>query len=311
MEVGSGRRQVPAVVDGRLTPADHKAEESKTEAAQMAEDAALGMVYKRGRVDTFCTLVLSGTLEIHAGADGFRAEAHRFEIIAASALTLPAGSYVPDFSAYIKSDVVRCLRISHAQFQTALGHPPPVPLNRKRASSTQSATHRPSIVQAGAGAGAGAAADDVAINIAPSADTAASGSKAAAAAGVGNGRAPRARSGSTQVRRYAALIGGSPDTPEHAGAEKPATGVNVEAEVIGSGAANRDRAAAAQMSALIAAAVDASVHHPNGDGAAADAPAAAPSESDAKASATVAAGEGDAAAPSASGSDDAATNGSS
>ena len=266
LDVSSARRQVPAVVDGRLT-AENKGDETKAEATQMAEDAALGMVYKRGRVDTFCTLVLSGTLEIHAGADGFRAEAHRFEIIAASALTLPAGDYVPDFSAYISSDVVRCLRIAHAQFQTALGHPPPVPLNRKRASSTQSGGHRLSITP---GTGAGAGPDDVAVHIAPRAGDGKVDAKPVAPIGAGaNARAPRARSGSTQVRRYAALIGASPDTPEHAGAEKPAAGVHVETEVLGSGAGPRDRAAAAQMSALISAAVDASVHAQNGAEAAA------------------------------------------
>jgi len=216
--------------------------ESKGEGGE-PDESILGMVYRRGQVDTFCTLVLSGVLEIHAGVDNFRAEAARFEIIAAKALTTPAGSYVPDFTAYIKSDCVRCLRISHAQFQTALGFPPPVvATKRDRAASTASAgARRRSVSNPTALTRATAAG----LAVRPSAD-------AGAGAGAGSGSG----SGATAGPRPGTLIETTSE-PDHAGDAKDESGIHVEIDAMQdtSGGASGDGSAAAVVGSLITAAV--------------------------------------------------------
>lgn len=227
--LGASRRPVPAVVDGRLAPTEGAADasEAKTDIiARTAEDAAIGMVYRRGQVDTFCTLILSGVLEIHAGADNFHAEAHRFEILATSALTSPAGTYSPDFSAYIKSDVVRCLRISNAQFQTALGFPPEQVPTRHRTGSTASTGGRRPSHTAGAGAGVGAGAG------------AGVGTAAASAPGPvtvpvtvpAAGSAPAPGAGTATVKAVAAIIGTTSNGAPHVGAAKDPSGIVVEVD---------------------------------------------------------------------------------
>ena len=62
-------------------------------------DYAHAVLYRRNKVETFCTLVLSGRLQIVAGQDEFRSEAGPFSVIAAQALTTPAvDGYTSDFT---------------------------------------------------------------------------------------------------------------------------------------------------------------------------------------------------------------------
>eukprot|EP01041_Mallomonas_annulata_P006532 gene6532-13226_t len=69
-------------------------------------------LYKRGKPSETCTLVISGTLEVRAGKDGFKSELGPFSLIGADALLdLPEG-YTPDFSAVVSSDTLRCLQIT-------------------------------------------------------------------------------------------------------------------------------------------------------------------------------------------------------
>jgi len=63
-------------------------------------DYAHAVLYRRNKVETFCTLVLSGRLQIIAGQDEFRSEAGPFSVIAAQALTASVvDGYVSDFTA--------------------------------------------------------------------------------------------------------------------------------------------------------------------------------------------------------------------
>ena len=75
------------------------------------------VLYRRGKVSTFCTLVLSGKLAVLAGKDAFRAEAGPWTLLGAGALR--DESFVPDFSAHVATDSVRCVYLSHAEKSNA------------------------------------------------------------------------------------------------------------------------------------------------------------------------------------------------
>lgn len=70
------------------------------------------MIYRRGKVSSMCTLVLSGSLTILAGKDEFMSEKGPWSMLGVDALTMAEGSYIPDFSAFIASDTVRFVSIS-------------------------------------------------------------------------------------------------------------------------------------------------------------------------------------------------------
>jgi hypothetical protein len=84
------------------------------------------ILYKRGKVTTTCTLVLSGRLTVSAGKDGFESELGPWSVLATDALTVIEGQYHPDFSAHIGSESVRIMRISCSAY------------NGSETSSTQS-----------------------------------------------------------------------------------------------------------------------------------------------------------------------------
>jgi len=55
---------------------------------------------------------LTGKLCVLAGKDEFRSEAGPWSVLGADALLLPDGTYTPDFTAYVSSDHIKCIRIS-------------------------------------------------------------------------------------------------------------------------------------------------------------------------------------------------------
>ena len=77
------------------------------------------VVYERGFPANFATLVLSGKLSVKAGVDGFRAEAGPWTLLGAGALR--DENFVPDFSAHVATDSVRCVYLSHVKSRTRLG----------------------------------------------------------------------------------------------------------------------------------------------------------------------------------------------
>ena len=80
--------------------------------------AKVDYVYTRHRPATRLTLVLSGKLSVAAGKDAFRSEAGPWTVLGADALSEDEGSYLPDFSAFIATEQVRCVQISRAAYAT-------------------------------------------------------------------------------------------------------------------------------------------------------------------------------------------------
>jgi len=82
----------------------------KTGASTAANEDAL---YRRGKPSQACTLIISGKLEVFAGKEGFRSELGPFSLIGADALLSDEG-YVPDFTASVFSDKLRCLQVTRS-----------------------------------------------------------------------------------------------------------------------------------------------------------------------------------------------------
>ena len=74
------------------------------------------VLYRREKVDTFFTLILSGKIEILAGRDEVRVDYGAFQCLGEVALLVPEGDYKPDFTANVLESV-RCLRISRAIYE--------------------------------------------------------------------------------------------------------------------------------------------------------------------------------------------------
>mgnify|MGYP003386457351 CR=1 FL=1 len=81
------------------------------------------VLYTRGAVSSSATLILSGKVTILAGQDGFRSEVGPWSVLGLGALygdskNVPGSDhpaqYIPDFTAFIASDSVRCVRITLA-----------------------------------------------------------------------------------------------------------------------------------------------------------------------------------------------------
>jgi hypothetical protein len=56
---------------------------------------------------------------VAAGKDGFRSEAGPWSVLATDALAMAEGTYLPDFTAYLATETVRCLQISRPAFVAA------------------------------------------------------------------------------------------------------------------------------------------------------------------------------------------------
>ena len=77
-------------------------------------------IYVRGEAASYATLVLNGKLSVLAGVDGFRAEAGPWTVLGADALVSDEGSFVPDFSAHVATDSVRCVHVTRAEYERAI-----------------------------------------------------------------------------------------------------------------------------------------------------------------------------------------------
>ena len=77
------------------------------------------VLYRREKVDTFFTLILSGKIEILAGRDAVHVEYGAFQCLGETALLVQEGEYKPDFTANVTENV-RCLRISRAIYAKGL-----------------------------------------------------------------------------------------------------------------------------------------------------------------------------------------------
>ena len=101
----------------RASMVDHerRTPEAELDAGRPPEPS--DVVYERGFPANFATLVLSGKLSVKAGVDGFRAEAGPWTLLGAGALR--DENFVPDFSAHVATDSVRCVYLSHAEKSNA------------------------------------------------------------------------------------------------------------------------------------------------------------------------------------------------
>ena len=77
-------------------------------------------IYVRGEAASYATLVLNGKLSVLAGVDGFRAEAGPWTVLGADALVSEEGTFVPDFSAHVATESVRCVHITKAEYERAI-----------------------------------------------------------------------------------------------------------------------------------------------------------------------------------------------
>jgi metal transporter CNNM len=81
------------------------------------EPAPEDILYKRNKPSNVCTLILSGRVTVQAGKDMFRSEVGPWSLLGADSLEQEDGSYVPDYTAFVSSDVVRCLIITKANLR--------------------------------------------------------------------------------------------------------------------------------------------------------------------------------------------------
>jgi len=77
-------------------------------------------IYVWGEAASYATLVLNGKLSVLAGVDGFRAEAGPWTVLGADALVSEEGTFVPDFSAHVATESVRCVHITKAEYERAI-----------------------------------------------------------------------------------------------------------------------------------------------------------------------------------------------
>jgi hypothetical protein len=76
------------------------------------------LLYEKGVQTDVCTLLLAGKVTVLAGVENFRSDVSSWCLLAPGALS--NNSYSPDFTAYISSGPVRCLRISRSRFDAAV-----------------------------------------------------------------------------------------------------------------------------------------------------------------------------------------------
>lgn len=110
-----------------------------------ANPKADDFLYKRGEAATSATLILSGKVVILAGSDEFRSEVGPWSVLGMHALYgdtlsapgITATAYTPDFSAFIVSDTLRCVRLTIGAITPSI--------NRKRTSSGGAYLHGDSV----------------------------------------------------------------------------------------------------------------------------------------------------------------------
>jgi metal transporter CNNM len=76
------------------------------------------LLYEKGLPTDMCTLLLAGKVTVLAGIENFRSDVSSWCLLAPGALS--NNSYSPDFTAFVSSGPVRCLRISRSRFDAAV-----------------------------------------------------------------------------------------------------------------------------------------------------------------------------------------------
>lgn len=85
---------------------------SHPDAILRMEPVSEDILYKRNKPSNVCTLILSGRVTVQAGKDQFRSEMGPWSLLGADCLEQEDGAYVPDYTAFVSSDTVRCLLIT-------------------------------------------------------------------------------------------------------------------------------------------------------------------------------------------------------
>jgi metal transporter CNNM len=114
---GSRVLDLVAPTDGDSTTGEGKVDDSKTATAAVSRDKQL---YTRGDVYTVCTLVLNGEFDVVSGSDRMTSIARSFDLLAPNALTVVPGGYKADFTARLRTDTARVLRIARDEFADAV-----------------------------------------------------------------------------------------------------------------------------------------------------------------------------------------------
>lgn len=85
---------------------------------EVGEALPRDLLYEKGTETDICTLLLAGKVTVLAGSDNFRSDVSSWCLLAAGALNDIA--YKPDFSAFVSSGPLRCLRITRGRFEAAV-----------------------------------------------------------------------------------------------------------------------------------------------------------------------------------------------
>ena len=87
---------------------------SHIDAILRMEPANEDILYRRGKHSNVCTLILSGRVTVLAGKDKFKSEMGPWSLLGADSLEQEDGSYIPDYTAFVTSENLRCLLITKA-----------------------------------------------------------------------------------------------------------------------------------------------------------------------------------------------------
>mmetsp|Transcript_3633 Transcript_3633/g.6218 ORF Transcript_3633/g.6218 Transcript_3633/m.6218 type:complete len:290 (+) Transcript_3633:104-973(+) len=90
---------------------------SHPDAIMRMEPVNEDILYKRGKPSNVCTLILSGRVTVQAGKDSFRSELGPWSLLGADSLEQEDGEYIPDYTAFVTSETVRCLSITKANIR--------------------------------------------------------------------------------------------------------------------------------------------------------------------------------------------------
>jgi len=85
---------------------------------EMGESTPSDLLYEKGKVTDYCTLILAGKVTVLVGADQFRSDVSSWALLASGALE--DTNYTPDFTAYVSSGPCRCIQISRARYTAAV-----------------------------------------------------------------------------------------------------------------------------------------------------------------------------------------------
>eukprot|EP00602_Paraphysomonas_sp_CaronLab_P000396 CAMPEP_0185032998 /NCGR_PEP_ID=MMETSP1103-20130426/21585_1 /TAXON_ID=36769 /ORGANISM="Paraphysomonas bandaiensis, Strain Caron Lab Isolate" /LENGTH=635 /DNA_ID=CAMNT_0027569117 /DNA_START=55 /DNA_END=1959 /DNA_ORIENTATION=- len=98
--------------------------QSTNDMIAMSAPANEDILFKRGKMSKACALILSGKITVLAGKDEFHSELGPWSIVGADAVKLPEGTYLPDFTAFVSSETVRCLWITKSEITQLLSGKP-------------------------------------------------------------------------------------------------------------------------------------------------------------------------------------------